>query len=1726
LVINLTKTKGAGSLAHEWLHALDNYFSRLRGGEVPFTGDRQGYRSNNYITYKPEPMLVRKDGRGVPIAKGALENLRERHPTSPLYAADNWKPDPKHRLGVRPEVEEKFADLVKALNDSPMTKRSALIDKGKSNGYWSQIIERAARSFETYVIYRLAEKGEHNDYLANVTPVEVFRRDASRYPYPTPAEIKPIAEAFDNLFGTIQVKQGEDGKVSMFSRAPDIKEALDAAIAAKEAFDAMDRKSVKVDDAQDYFDLSAAFSNAKEALAKELAKQPDDGFALQGLTRDGRMLILNASAQNQGQWQLTRFDRSGEPWGESQYSTKASALSDFLREVNLDSLRDMGGAFSRGRGAGLHLNEVDAVIAAIEAANPTAPKIIPLDSVNKAPDKLLADIRKVGAQNDVEAAYHEGKVYVFYKNIASVDRALFVVGHHELRHHGLRSMFGDGDRFKRLMLSMGMSNPALKAAAKAKQDAGHAGDFITAVEEALADMPVEELTKLSGWDKIVAAIRQWARRVAEGLRKSHPTLADLIQPEKWTDADVASMVIQAEGISRGGSAPYKAGGTAFGRDTSNAVSHSVKTHFGTLAKVFGNPLTKAFRENRKALDAGQITEDEWRTRQNSAASSLLDEVVRRFGDKEVAERMFRGMDMRRNDPALFYYVDRFIQDHLELAIKSGMSAQNFGVLMTSLAGSFSSRNGALQIMGQRFDPEAQEAAKQMLAAFAGAIGYKTGPAPKGPLAIAGTKAIEGPKFSRDKTIPASTDTRRYQNLNWEQTSDDMQTAEVGNGWTAAIYQNEDGTVELSVLDPRGVDFGDPVTYKHLGEARLAAPGILARRITENGTQPGDDTAIKGSMFSRAPTTASAPGQPTQRQLIGDSIRKAGGGAKLVGQTARKYTEAQLAAFRNVGFEVQAPTLEQRAKALWKDAGKKLAQGLVDQFAPVKDISAKAYGLLRLSKGASGAFEALLQGGQLKLTDGVYDFDEQKRGGVLDALLKPLGGEHHDFFRWIAANRAERLMSKGKENLFTVADITALKSLSNGNTDFGYVLQHGDRAGQKTNNRAQVYADALQTFNQFNTNVLDMAEQSGLIDGEARKLWENEFYVPFYRVEEDGTVAGADIKNGAVRQQAFKSLTGRKEKLHADLLDNTLMNWAHLLDAAAKNRAAKASIEAAESMGAAGQIEAHEGPGSVWFRENGAKRWSMVNDPYLLTAITALEYQGAQSPAMRVMGSFKRALTIGVTASPFFKVRNLIRDSVQAIGTSPLGYNPVANIAEGWKLTDPKSDAYFRLLAGGGTIHFGTMMEGSEAKRVQALVESGVDQSTILNSEQKVKAFYRKFIEPGITAYNELGNRGEAVNRAALNKQLRAQGMSHAEASLQARDLMDFSMQGSYASVRFLTQVVPFFNARIQGLYKLGRAAKDDPQRFATVIGAAAMLSVGLVMAFGDDDDWKKREDWDRNNYWWFKVAGVAFRIPKPFEIGAVATLAERGFELAFDKEMTGARFRQQVLTLLGDNLSMNPIPQLVKPMLDVYANKDSFTGRPIETQGMEKLKSEYRFGAGTSMAARAMSTSANAVTGLVGADALSPVQVEHLLRGYFGWLGSFVIGAGDVLARPAAGEPGRPAADLWKEATGGMVSDLRDAPSRYVSQMYQQATVIEQAYATWRELLKEGKVAEASEFFQGNQQTITKYGAIEAAKRMEGKLNQQVRAVERSNATPDEKRERIRSLIATKDRVSRTLAPA
>jgi hypothetical protein len=197
LVINMTKTRGAGSLAHELFHAIDRYFQMQR--DPGWSSNREG----NYITYAPETYY--QDGKtGHRFAETDFKRKVEK---KVIRNPENWT-----RIeGVRPEVAEAFDALVKALDASPMAKRASLIDKGKSGGYWSRVIERAARAFENYVIYKMQQQGYNNDYLANIVDAKDFQRDVGRYPYLLSEEIAPVAEAFDNLFATIQTKETDKG---------------------------------------------------------------------------------------------------------------------------------------------------------------------------------------------------------------------------------------------------------------------------------------------------------------------------------------------------------------------------------------------------------------------------------------------------------------------------------------------------------------------------------------------------------------------------------------------------------------------------------------------------------------------------------------------------------------------------------------------------------------------------------------------------------------------------------------------------------------------------------------------------------------------------------------------------------------------------------------------------------------------------------------------------------------------------------------------------------------------------------------------------------------------------------------------------------------------------------------------------------------------------------------------------------------------------------------------------------------------------------------------------------------------------------------------------------------------------------------------------------------------------------------------------------------------------
>jgi hypothetical protein len=808
------------------------------------------------------------------------------------------------------------------------------------------------------------------------------------------------------------------------------------------------------------------------------------------------------------------------------------------------------------------------------------------------------------------------------------------------------------------------------------------------------------------------------------------------------------------------------------------------------------------------------------------------------------------------------------------------------------------------------------------------------------------------------------------------------------------------------------------------------------------------------------------------------------------------------------FFPQNKTILDRIDSMKDRFWQRLAQGTADQFRTIKEYSPVGYMQARMSKSIDGSLEGLLFHGQVVDDGGALNIKKNTKGMM--EILKPIGNELDSYLMWVALNRESRLPEPKRSKIPNMDKLVARRA----------EFAAGELNGKP---RVEVYQDILKQMNQLNKSVLDIALKKGLIDQEGYDNFSNDiYYIPFYKkMEEDGTVEGAKTASGLTSQDFSKELKG-SEAPFGDLMENIVRNWSHILSASMKNAAAKTTIDDAMELQAAepnlkagyewkdGKVYStkNDKPIAAKFDEDGKQLYAegvlrpdlttggtgmakimvdgqpmyfKITDELLMESISSIGYMGPKSKFLDVMRDFKNMLQFGVTASPIFKVNNLIRDSVSALAVSDLKKSPVYNVMTGISLSKKDSPTYISALAGGAIFNFGSAYEGDQAKLIKRLLDQGVDGETILDSPDKIKKALKKTWD----AYQELGNRSEAANRLSLYQQMRDKGMSHLEASFMARDLLDFSMQGSWGTFRFLTQVVPFMNARIQGLYKLGRDGINPTVRllynattgkeidandkiraaqFATVSSAVMLASALLYLTFKDDEDFKKRDAWDRDNFWWFKIPSldIAFRIPKPFEIGALGTLTERTLEQILDQGAEGKQFGDSLTRALWDTFALNPTPQIFKPLVDLYSNKDSFSGAPIESAGLERLSKQERMTDQTSPLAIALG---GLTTLFPEKFEMSPVQVDYAIKGYFGWLGAMASLSSTYAVMPFK-EGEYPDARWLDRASLGLVRDLPAPQSAYVTAFYNSSKEISQAYADMRHYREMGDAEKVQELLE------------------------------------------------------------
>jgi hypothetical protein len=878
----------------------------------------------------------------------------------------------------------------------------------------------------------------------------------------------------------------------------------------------------------------------------------------------------------------------------------------------------------------------------------------------------------------------------------------------------------------------------------------------------------------------------------------------------------------------------------------------------------------------------------------------------------------------------------------------------------------------------------------------------------------------------------------------------------------------------------------------------------------------DDIASKNIIIETKPTDAAIleKDYPTQGELFSRTKAE----EMKLGDIADKTYEQMI----KDQFAQKKVPFKQRFEELRPNMYDRLIKGLFDEFRFIKKYSPEAYMKARLSKAIDGALEGLLYYGQVKLTDGALDVKAGTKGLV--EIYKPLGNEVDQYQIWKALNRDAR-MPADKRSFDDKLVAGRAK------------LVEGEINGKP---RVDVYREVLKEENALNKSVLDVAKEQGLIDEEAYKTFsEDIYYIPFYKVMEESDNIIAISAPGKLTGQYFSKKLKGGEKQTNDLMENVLMNWSHILSAAMKNKAGVDTLKAAEAMGAAEKVKStYDGKDLVKVIEDGKQAFYAVNDPDLVDSISLISYMGPKSAFLDVAKGFTNALRFGVTLSPAYKLRNLIRDSIQSASVSEVGLNVLNNVRKGLALSDRGNPTFMSALIGGGVFEMGVAHEGDQAKLIKRLIDKGVKPDTILDDPKKIKDFLGKAYE----WYNEQGNRFENANRLALYDKLRKEGKTHLEASYAARDLMDFSLQGSFRAIKVVSQVVPFFNARLQGLYKLGRdgvkptyrliynmstgqeveaSDKQKAQRFMAVTSSVMLASMLLYMQFKDDEDFKRREDWDRDNFWWFKVNDVIFRVPKPFEIGAAGTLAERTLEQIMDDKVEGKVFADRLRAMLSDTFSLNPTPQVFKPLIDLYANKDSFTGAPIESAGMERLSKQERYTDNTSALAKALGgiseAGARILTLSSTAEGISPVQMDYAIKAYFGWAGSTAASISDKAVQPWSDveKPGKPLVDT---VAMGFVKTVPETQSKYVTAFYDNNKRINQAFADMKRYAENGEMEKVAKIIEEKGDLIRLQGIYDKTSKQLAEYRKYEQAIARDKTMPKEEKEleirRIKLLIS------------
>jgi hypothetical protein len=656
-------------------------------------------------------------------------------------------------------------------------------------------------------------------------------------------------------------------------------------------------------------------------------------------------------------------------------------------------------------------------------------------------------------------------------------------------------------------------------------------------------------------------------------------------------------------------------------------------------------------------------------------------------------------------------------------------------------------------------------------------------------------------------------------------------------------------------------------------------------------------------------------------------------------------------------------------------------------------------------------------------------------------------------------------------------------------------------------------DAWQAYNGY---VIQFLRDTGMIDDAGAQLWAQQSdYIPFYRETKGGSVAHPKIFGGLTSTTHMKAVGKSSEAIDMPLLEAILTNLDAAIAMGMKNVAQQRIVRDMIQIGLGRMVragESTEGLPTVTFKVQGKKYTAIIDDPLIFESMQALPEIGLSGVLETVFRAPANLLREMITREPGYMLANIMRDTASVTFTSQASLGSTIDAVRGF------SQGFEKLERGGaiGGYDFArdpenmTEFLADEAKKMGH--EIPIDYDGPLGNISRSK--YLKPFTWIWDAAGRLSDKAEALNRIRVYEDTLKRTGNEAEALYQALSVINYGRRGRSPLIRVLTAVVPFLNARIQGLDKLYQAGTGqfgpttNRRKNAINFAARASLMVGLTMLYynmvSDDDEYKNANPEALDNYYIFPTAfGFAIRIPIPFEVGLLfKTIPERAMRLA-DGTDTFRDARQAATRAVTSTLAFNPIPQAVLPIAEIYANYDTFTGRSVVPPYMDsRMAAEYQARFGTNELARMLGE----------ATGISPIKIDHLLNGYFGSIGTYTLDAIDTVLRD--NDRAYPARNMYEYPFIRRFFTDANQPGLQ-SQFYDLYREVDKVTNTIRQLKEDGRTDELNAYIMENQNLIDVRRNVNQLNKIMKNYRDQKDAVLKSPLDPEVKKEIIDQLDAS-----------